>query len=71
MVAQYIQGSEFYPQHHILKSPEFDPQRQIFQIFCNTCEVNFTKYYDISETMISISDFVLRMRRNYWPLERG
>lgn len=71
MLAHYIQGSEFYPRHHILRSPEFDPQHQIFQIFCNTCEVNFTEYYDVAETMISISDFVLRMRRNYWPLERG
>lgn len=71
MLAHYIQGSEFYPQHHILKSPEFDPQHQIFQIFCKTCEVNFTEYYDVAETMISISDFVLRMRRNYWPLGRG
>lgn len=59
MLAQHIQGSEF------------DPQHQIFQIFGNTCEVNFTEYYDVAETMTSVSDFVLRMRRSDWPLERG
>lgn len=31
--AQHLQVSKIYPQYHIFKFPEFDPQCQIFKTF--------------------------------------